>query len=88
MEEMMQGEEQGVAAILQQVIALHASHIDGSVQTTPESQQEMMELLERALVAAGGEQDEGTEDEQIMAGYGKMKPKGNNKMPLNRVFGE
>ena len=50
--EMMES-HQGLTQTLQQAIALHAGHMDGSEPTSPESQTALMSLLESALEMAG-----------------------------------
>lgn len=46
-----------VLALLEEAIALHEGHMDGSVPTSPESQEELMRLLVQArdaLAQMGG----------------------------------
>jgi len=45
---------EGPVSILQQAIALHEGHMNGSVETNPESQQQLMALLTQALSALSG----------------------------------
>jgi hypothetical protein len=47
---------------LQEAIALHKSHMDGSAPTSPESQQQLMLLLEETLRLLSGE-SEGAQNE-------------------------
>ncbi len=42
------------ASLIQQAIDLHQAHMSGAVPPTPESQAELMSLLEQALEALGG----------------------------------
>ena len=53
MEEDMMGEAGGndPASLLQQAIQLHEGHLNGSVPTSPESQEQLMDLLMQALAA-------------------------------------
>lgn len=50
----MQGNGEDPTSLLQQAIALHEGHLSGAVPTTPESQQQLMTLLETALSSLTG----------------------------------
>lgn len=54
----MEGQEMNgmgeVVSALESAIALHQGHIDGTEPTSPESQQQLMTMLEQALIAIQG----------------------------------
>ena len=52
------------AELLIQAIELHQTHLDGSVEPTPESQDQLMVLLQGALEALAGTEDEASAPEE------------------------
>lgn len=52
-DEPMQSQQADPRGLLQQAIQLHAQHISGAVPPSPESQEEMMQMMQAALQALG-----------------------------------
>lgn len=84
-------EDSGQAiSLLQEAIAIHAAIMSGG-DTSPEAHDQLTSLLQQALVALGGVVDDGTDDEEVMAGYvASDKPTSHltKKPNVQAIFGE